>query len=67
MIENLIVFIIVILAMAFVFKRIFKVFRREDVSCGCATGEGCATCSSSEEVTRAFGDTKGTIHRGSPM
>jgi len=67
MIENLIVFIIVILAMALVFKRIFKVFRRKDVSCGCATGDGCATVCASGEGPGAFGDAKGSIHRGSPM
>ena len=67
MIEYLIVLIIVILAMALVFKRIFKVFRRKDVSCGCAAGDGCVTVCASGEDPRAFGDAKGTIHRGSPM
>ena len=67
MIEYLIVLIIVILAMAFVLKRIFKVFRRKDVTCGCATGDGCAAVCASGEDPRAFEDTKGTIHRGSPM
>lgn len=66
MIENLIVFIIVILAMALVFKRIIKVFRRKDVSCGCATGEGCVTVCASGESPGALVDTK-SAHRGPPM
>lgn len=67
MIETLIVIVIVILAIALVFKRVLKVFRRKNVCCGCAAGDGCMMGSASKKGPRAVGDATGTTHRGAVM
>lgn len=67
MFENLIVFIIVILAMALVLRRALGVFRRKDVTCGCESGCSCVKGAAPEEGTGAVKDRTSSHPRGAVM
>jgi hypothetical protein len=45
MVQNIIVIVIVLVAILFTFRRVYRIFFNKKVSCGCAVEEDCSSCS----------------------
>ena len=45
MAQNIIVLVIVLVAIFFTSRRVYRIFSNKKVKCGCAAEEDCSTCS----------------------
>lgn len=50
MLQNIIVFGIVFIALFFVGRRLYRVFSSQRAECGCVADEACAACAVPDEV-----------------
>ena len=52
MVQNIIVWIIVLIAIFFTFRRLYRILSNKKVKCGCAADEDCSACPVPEEIKR---------------
>jgi hypothetical protein len=45
MAQNIIVLVIVLVAIFFISRRVYRIFSNKKVQCGCAAEEDCSACS----------------------
>jgi hypothetical protein len=45
MVQNLIVMVIVLVAIIFTCRRVYRILSKKNVKCGCAPEEDCSACS----------------------
>jgi hypothetical protein len=58
MAQNIIVIVIVLVAILFASRRVYRILSNKKVQCGCAVEEDCASCSVSDNIKER--DSKGS-------
>jgi hypothetical protein len=49
MVQNIIVWVIVLIAIFFTFRRLYRLLSNKKVKCGCAADEDCSACPVQDE------------------